>query len=250
MKIATWNVNGIRARHLQVLEWVERESPDVICLQELKATREQIPAQLTGLDDYWSYWHGGPRGYSGVSIHIRKRFYSESPAFHHPSFDFENRIVAAKLGDLEILSIYVPNGGKSFPAKMRFLKALFSYAEDANSRKQRLILCGDFNVARQEIDVHPKERGPYTGQTPEERALFQSLLDAGFSDVGREFHPNDEGMFTWWAPWRNMKARNIGWRLDYLIADVETFDTARSCEVDRETGTSDHAPVTAVFREL
>lgn len=247
MKIATWNVNGIRARHLQVLEWVERESLDVICLQELKATREQIPAQLTGLNDYWSYWHGGTRGYSGVSIHVRKQFNPEPPVFHHPDFDFESRVVAARLEDIDILSIYVPNGGKSFSAKMRFLKALFAYAR-AETKDRRMILCGDFNVARQEIDVHPKERGLYTGQTPEERALFEELLEAGFADTGRELHPGEEGMFTWWAPWRNMKARNIGWRLDYLIADRRTFKTARSCEVDRETGTSDHAPVTAMFK--
>ncbi|MGH7272222.1 MAG: exodeoxyribonuclease III, partial [Polyangiaceae bacterium] len=95
MKVATWNVNGIRARESQFLEWVGRERPDVVCLQELKATTDQLPETLTMLPDYHSYWHGGPKGYSGVSLHLRKDTCPARPEFTHPAFDMENRIVQA-----------------------------------------------------------------------------------------------------------------------------------------------------------
>jgi exodeoxyribonuclease-3 len=127
MKIATWNVNGIRAREAQVVEWMAREEPDVLCLQELKATRDQIPASLSGLESYWSYWHGA-RAYSGVALLVRKACCAEHPLFTHPEFDHETRIVSARIGDVTISSIYVPNGGKDFVAKIRFLEALVDHA--------------------------------------------------------------------------------------------------------------------------
>ncbi len=251
MKIATWNVNGIRARQSQVLEWIERERPDVLCLQEIKATSEQVPAALCEMEGYWCYWHGAPRGYSGVALQVRKEFCPTQPCFAHPDFDFENRIVTAEVGGVTIASIYVPNGGKDFPAKLRFLDAMSAYARVFSATKKPLVLCGDLNVARLEIDVHPKERSPrFTGQTPGERAWFADLLAQGFVDVARELDPQNEGLFTWWPPWRSMRARNIGWRLDYIIASESLARTVSSCEVRAAFGTSDHAPVVAQFSAL
>jgi exodeoxyribonuclease-3 len=241
---ATWNVNGIRARQVQVQAWLESEMPDVVCLQEIKASSDQIPLTLGGMNDYWHYWHGGPRGYSGVSVHVRKQTFAQPPTFSHPAFDFENRIVLARMGALSVASIYVPNGGKDFPAKMRFWHALDEFAASGDGD---LVLCGDLNVARADLDVHPKERGPFTGQLPEERALFEQLLARGYVDLGRAFDPANDGLYTWWAPWRNMRARNIGWRLDYILASSRLAQTALGCTVAREVGTSDHAPVIAMF---
>src|SRR5688572_32429473 len=119
LKITTWNVNGIRAREAQLLEWTERERPDIICLQELKSTVAQVPASLCELQGYRCYWHGA-RSYSGVGLHIRRDAFSEEPSFLHPAFDYETRIVTARIGDLVLASVYVPNGGKDFPAKMNF----------------------------------------------------------------------------------------------------------------------------------
>src|SRR5216117_2353478 len=127
MKIATWNVNGIRARQQQLAEWIERERPDVVCLQEIKAGSDQVPAALCEMEGYWCYWHGG-KGYSGVAIHVSKSFAPERPPFAHPAFDYETRIVTVDVGDLLVASVYVPNGGKDFPAKMQFLEALDAYA--------------------------------------------------------------------------------------------------------------------------
>jgi exodeoxyribonuclease-3 len=141
----------------------------------------------------------------------------------------------------------VPNGGKDFPAKMKFLQALERFAAAAAAAGESIVLCGDLNVARAEIDVHPKERKPIIGQLPEERVLFEKILSHGLVDLGRTLDPTNEGLFTWWAPWRNMRQRNIGWRLDYVLASAPMALKARRCAVLADVGTSDHAPVVAEF---
>ncbi len=249
MRIATWNVNGIRARHAQVLEWIERDRPDVVCLQELKARPDQVPETLCNLAGYWCYWHGAG-AYSGVGLHVRKERFPEAPAFTHPAFDRETRIVEVALGDLVVASVYVPNGGKDYPAKIAFLEALEGYAAAMRDAGRALVLCGDLNVARTDRDVHPKERKPNViGQRPEERALFERVLARGLVDVGRAVDPENDDLFTWWAPWRNMRQRNIGWRLDYVLASESLATRATACPVLREVGTSDHAPVIATFAD-
>jgi exodeoxyribonuclease-3 len=250
VKIITWNVNGIRARQAQVQELIERERPDVFCLQEIKASTDQLPVWLCELEGYWCYWHGG-KGYSGVALHIRKDTFAERPAFHHPDFDYEHRIVTARLPSFTVASIYVPNGGKDFPAKMRFLESMVRFAAEYDTASHLLVLCGDMNVARTDMDVHPKERKPRAvGQLPEERALIEQLLSHGLVDVHRKLDPDNAELFTWWAPWRNLRQRNIGWRLDHVFASRELADRTTSCVVQREFGTSDHGPVIAVFERL
>jgi exodeoxyribonuclease-3 len=247
MKIATWNVNGIRARQTQLQEWLEREQPDVVCLQEIKASIDQLPVWLCEMEGYWCYWHGG-KGYSGVALHVSKRMAPERPTFVHPAFDYENRIVLVRLPAVTVVSVYVPNGGKDFPAKMQFLASLEQFAADVRTDANPVVICGDLNIARTDMDVHPKERKPRAiGQLPEERALLERIIAQGLVDVGRALEPDNDQMFTWWAPWRNMRQRNIGWRLDYLLASQPLFERVRSCRIERETGTSDHAPVLGDF---
>jgi exodeoxyribonuclease-3 len=249
MRIATWNVNGIRARHTQVAEWIARDQPDVVCLQELKAKPEQVPETLCNLAGYWCYWHGaGP--YSGVGLHIRQERFPEPPVFTHPSFDHETRIVEATLGDLVVASVYVPNGGKDFAAKIAFMEAMIDYAAEMRASGRTLVVCGDVNIALTDRDVHPKERKPgIIGQRTDERALLGRLLDSGLVDVGRALDPDNDDLFTWWAPWRNMRQRNIGWRLDYVLASTSLAARATACPVLRDIGTSDHAPVMATFAD-
>ena len=141
----------------------------------------------------------------------------------------------------------MPNGGKDFPAKMQFLEALSSFAATHDAAKRPLVLCGDFNVARTDMDVHPKERKPVIGQRPDERALLERIIGSGLVDVHRKIDPDNAELFTWWAPWRNMRQRNIGWRLDLILASGEIADKTVSCVVQREFGTSDHGAVIAVF---
>src|SRR6185312_3302986 len=184
MKIATWNVNGIRARQDEVVAFVEREQPDVLCLQEIKAAADHIPKPVGELPGYWCYWHG-TKGYSGVAV----------------------------------ASIYVPNGGKDFAAKMRFLEALAAYAAGLRALGKPAILCGDLNVARAPIDVNVRDRDDRAiGQRPDEREVFGRILtEGGLHDLAREREPENDALFTWWAPWRNLRQRNIGWRIDYLL---------------------------------
>jgi exodeoxyribonuclease-3 len=248
MKIGTWNVNGIRARQAQVQEWIARERPDVVCLQELKASQDQMPTALCEMEGYWCYFHGS-KAYSGVALQINKAAHPERPVFSHPSFDYESRIVLVEVGGVTIASVYVPNGGKDFPAKMRFLAALEQFVAEFHSSARPLIICGDLNIARTDMDVHPKERKPTAiGQLPDERAQLERILSHGLADVGRALAPDDDQMFTWWAPWRNMRQRNIGWRLDYVLASTSLFAAVDSCVVQKDVGTSDHAPVLAVFK--
>ena len=241
MKVATWNVNGIRARAAQVCEWLGRDRPEVVCLQELKAEPAQIPEQCR-LEGYHAFWHG-LRAYSGVSLHIDKHLLGEAK-FEHPAFDMESRIVTAQVEGTVFASVYVPNGGKNYPAKLDFMKALAAWTRELHAAGKTLVLCGDINIARTERDVHPRERKPgIIGQRPEERELFEQLLGDHLVDVGREADPQNDSLFTWWPPWRNMRQRNIGWRLDYVLASRSIAARASGCRVLAEVGTSDHAPV-------
>ncbi len=251
MKIATWNVNGIRARQGQLLEWLATERPDVVCLQEIKASIDQLPFELRDLDHYWVGWHG-EKGYSGVGLLVAKTLAAVPPVFSHPPFDFEQRVISAELdfgnGPVLTSSFYVPNGGKDYDAKLRFLEAMDGWAAAAHAGGRPLLFCGDLNVARTDLDIHPKERKPQqVGARDDERALIERLLSRGLVDVGRTLHPADDAFFTWWAPWRNLKQRNIGWRIDYVVASAALAGTAASCVVQREFGSSDHGPVVATF---
>ncbi len=247
MKIATWNVNGIRARQGDVQKFIENEKPDVLCLQELKASIDQLPVWLCEIEGYWCYWHGG-KGYSGVALHIRKTTFPDRPVFEHPDFDYETRIVAARLPQFTAASVYVPNGGKDFAAKMRFLEALAALSARYEASGLPLVLCGDLNIARTDMDVHPKERkANVIGQRPDERALLEEIISHGLVDVHRKLEPENADLFTWWAPWRNLRQRNIGWRLDFVLASQAIADKTVSCVVQREFGASDHGPVIAEF---
>jgi exodeoxyribonuclease-3 len=251
MRIATWNVNGIRARQGEVLDFVARERPDVVCLQEIKAAPDQLTFELRDIDGYWGHWHGG-KGYSGVALLFAKRFAEPNPSIVHPPFDFEQRICTATVpsawGEVTFASIYVPNGGKDFVAKMRFLEAIETWAAEAATVRKGLVLCGDLNVARSDMDIHPKERKPnQIGARPDERALFERILSHGLVDLGRAMDPANENLFTWWAPWRNLRQRNIGWRIDYVLASAWIAEKAQAVTVHREFGTSDHGPLVADF---
>jgi exodeoxyribonuclease-3 len=247
VKIATWNVNGIRAREVQVLELVHREHPDVLCLQEIKAPPARVPASLCALEGYHCLWHG-ETAYSGVGLHVRRELLTAPPTFVHPPFDIETRIAAVDVPGATIASVYVPNGGKDYPAKLRFLEAMERWAADAAAAGRILVVAGDLNVARTDLDVHAKERKPGAiGQREDERALIDGIVGHGLVDVGRAVDPTNDGLFTYWAPWRNLRQRNIGWRIDYVLASAPLAARVHRCAVLADFGTSDHAPVVAEF---
>ena len=224
LKIGTWNVNGIRARLDQVQDWVLKERPDVFCLQEIKASPDQIPMFLCELEDYWCYWHGS-KGYSGVGLLVRKELSPGAAGVCASRVRLRepHRDRADAAGD----------GGVGLRAERRqglsredAVPRRRSTSSPPHSRADALplVICGDLNVARTDIDVHPKERKPRaTGQLPEERALLERIISHDLVDVGRALDPDNDQLFTWWAPWREMRQRNIGWRLDYVLASQPLF---------------------------
>ncbi len=241
MIVGTWNVNGLRARVKEVIAWSERVKADVFCLQEIKAAPDQIEEALFLFPEYASYWHGQKGGYSGVSIHLKKSTFPEV-RFSHPTFDLETRIVEARAGDASFFSIYVPNGGKDYAAKIDFLEALVAHVGEARRAGRSIVLCGDLNVARAPMDVHPNQRDEESiGQRPAERKLFEQLLAAGLVDTSRALFPTDEAMFSWWPYWRNLRAKNVGWRLDYVLSSPDLVPETST--IEREFGTSDHGPL-------
>jgi exodeoxyribonuclease-3 len=247
VKVVTWNVNGIRAREAQVLELLDRESPDLLCLQEIKAPAAKVPAPLRELPGYHGCWHG-ESAYSGVALLVRADRVASRPAFVHPSFDFETRAVAAEVGGVTVACLYVPNGGKDFEAKLRFVQALDGWVAEAAGSGRPLLLCGDLNITATDADVHPKERrAGAIGQRGDERALLSALLGRGLVDVGRALDPDNPALFTWWPPWRGLRQKNVGWRIDYVVATRGLSGRARRCRVLAEFGTSDHAPVVSEF---
>jgi exodeoxyribonuclease III len=244
VKVATWNVNGIRARFDDVTEWAQREAPDVFCLQEIKATPSQVPEPLTGLPGYHNHYHGGPGGYSGVSLHVRRSRCSKRPAVDIPPFDMEHRAATVLVDGITIASLYVPNGNKSYEDKITFLKGLVAFASELSEAKRPTLLCGDLNVTRSDRDLHEthRKRGAI-GQRVEERKLIEAILAEGYVDVGRELAPDDDDLFTWWPPWRQEKAKNRGWRIDYVLASTSLMPRVDGIEVMRDEGSSDHVPV-------
>ena len=251
MKIATWNVNGIRARQGELLAWLAAEQPSVVCLQEIKASLDQLTFELRDIEGYWAFWHG-QKGYSGVGMLVSKALAVVEPSIAQPAFDFEQRIATVDLllgeESLTVATAYVPNGGKDYEAKLRFLDALDVWAEEAQREGRRIVICGDLNVAREERDVHPKERKPnQIGTRPAEREILERLVSRNLVDVGRALDPDNDNLFTWWAPWRNLRQRNIGWRIDYVLASAPLAVRSVGSVVMREVGTSDHGPVVITF---
>ena len=185
-----------------------------------------------------------------IGTPLAERRFAERPAFSHPDFDHEARIVVADMPDWTVASIYVPNGGKDFEAKLRFLDGLERYVSAARARGQQLLLCGDLNIAREDRDVHPSLRKPnQIGRTPEEQSQFARMLEAGdLTDLSRKFAPDDDRLFSWWAPWRNLREKNVGWRIDYILASEPLTAAAVSCDVQRDFGKSDHGPLIAQFQ--
>ena len=249
MRVVTWNVNGIRARVAQVLDFLEQHEPCALLLQEIKAAPEQVPAELHALADrYWLHWHGALGGYSGVALLLSKRTFPDEPSFEVPPLDFETRVALARTSRGTLAVMYLPNGGKDYAAKIRFLTELGPWIH-AESARGPFLLAGDMNVTRTEMDVHPSQRdADAIAQRPDERALFEAAIAGGeLTDLTRVKHPDDATFFTWWPFWKGAKQRNLGQRIDYVFTNLALAQTLESVTLHRTYGSSDHAPLEALF---
>lgn len=251
MKIATYNVNGVNGRLPVLIRWLQESSPDIVCLQELKAPQEKFPEQAIQDAGYHAVWHG-QKSWNGVAI-LSKKEKPEEIRRILPSDpeDVHSRYIEAKVNDILIACLYLPNGnpapGPKFDYKLRWFERLTTHAKELVNAEQPVVLTGDFNVMPAEIDVYKPERWVDDALfRPETRAAFKKLVAQGWTDAIRELHP-DEIIYTFWDYFRNAYGRNAGLRIDHFLLNKTLKPRLRSCGVDKHVRgwekTSDHAPV-------
>ena len=247
-RILSWNVNGIRAIHRKGFrDWFDDERPDMLCLQETKASRDQLPAELTDIDGYHAYFSSAEKkGYSGVALYTRDKPETIEHGFGVERFDSEGRILIATYPGFTLYSIYFPNGKASaerLTYKMGFYDAFLEHAEARRKRGESIIVCGDVNTAHTADDLaRPKENETSSGFLPEERAWIDSLLAHGYIDTFRMF-TEDSGNYSWWDYKSRARERNVGWRLDYFFVSEDLKDAVTNAFILTAVTGSDHCPV-------
>jgi exodeoxyribonuclease-3 len=254
MKIASWNVNSLRVRLPQVLQWLQAQAPDILALQETKLTDEDCPSEAIAEAGY-RVIHSGQKTYNGVAILSRKApgadVVTELPGMPDP----QRRVLGATYGDVRVLNLYVPNGQEvgsdKYAYKMEWLERLADYIEAQLAEHPKLVVVGDFNIAPEPRDVYDPElwEGRVLFSEPE-RAAFRKLLDLGLADTFRLFGQED-GTYSWWDYRMGAFRRNRGLRIDHILASRPLAERCRASQVDREPRgwerPSDHAPVVAEF---
>jgi exodeoxyribonuclease-3 len=260
MKIISWNVNGLRAIAKKGFwDFLQEESPDILCLQETKAHPSQLDESIQeALSGYHQYYASAEKkGYSGVAIFVKKKSFPSESSFSVKEglgiakFDSEGRSLIFESADFILFNGYYPNGQDDLgrvPYKLEYSEAVLKQAcalRKKHGDKKGIILTGDFNTAHQEIDLaRPKENVKSTGFLPIERAFLDKLISAGFSDVFRSLHPEEKEKYTWWS-YRNFgRDRNVGWRIDYFFMDEQYLknNKVEMDHLDQQLG-SDHCPI-------
>ena len=249
LKIISWNVNGIRAAQRKgFLEWIQKESPDILCIQETKAEKEQLDRELLQPEGYLTYWNNAKnkRGYSGTAIFTKYKPQKISSGLGENKFDQEGRTIVAEFDHLVLFNIYFPNGKASeerLQFKLDFYAHLLGLCNQMHAAGDQIIVTGDFNTAHQPIDLkNPKQNENTSGFMPVERAWIDQYLAHGFVDVYRRIYPEREE-YTWWTYRANARARNIGWRLDYFLVSRSLADRVKDVVIYGDVMGSDHCPV-------
>jgi exodeoxyribonuclease III len=248
MRIISWNVNGIRsAAKKGLIEWVNVEQPDILCLQETKAMPEQLEKGIREIPGYTSHFSSAEKkGYSGVALYTKKQPLKLSYGMGIPRFDSEGRMIIAEYDEFFIFNVYFPNGKQSqerLTYKMEFYDSFLETVKGYLAKGKGIIVCGDVNTAHTEIDLaRPKENEKVSGFLPEERAWIDKFIKAGFVDTLRMF-VSEGGHYTWWDMKTGARARNVGWRIDYFFSD-EAFSTKiKSAFILQDVMGSDHCPI-------
>ncbi len=250
MKLISWNVNGLRAcMGKGFLEVLDRESPDVICLQETKMQREQADFDFPGYREFW--YSAEKKGYSGTAI-----FSKTEPVFVEygmgvEDYDREGRLIAAEYEDFILVTLYTPNSQRGLERlgfRMEFEDRLREFLARLRQRKP-VVVCGDMNVAHRPIDLkNDRSNIGNAGYTYEERGKFGELLASGFLDTFRHFYPEKEGAYSWWSYMNNSRQNNTGWRIDYFLADQRLAGRLEDALIYPEYLGSDHCPVGLILK--
>lgn len=247
-RILSWNVNGFRAVYKKgFVEWLHKEQPDILCLQETKAEEIQVTKELASIQGYhWLFCSGLRKGYSGTALFAKQKPIEVTRAMGHDPFDNEGRLLIVTYPEFVLCNVYFPNGGSGserLKYKMDFYAHFHGFANGLRGRGRDVIVCGDVNTAHKEIDLaRPKENVKVSGFLPEERAWVESFLASGFVDTFRMF--NDKpGQYTWWDMKTGARARNVGWRIDYFLVNEEMKGRVKDAWIMPEVTGSDHCPI-------
>ncbi len=246
--ILSWNVNGLRSIYNKgSFDWVIREKPDIMCLQETKAIEEQLPVELKKVDGYHSYFSSAERkGYSGVATYTRDKPSSVSTGFGIQRFDNEGRILVTHYDSFILFNIYFPNGKASperLQYKMDFYNAFLLYVNTFREAGKNIVICGDINTAHNEIDLaRPRENSKISGFLPEERAWIDKFIANGYVDTFRMFN-QEPGQYTWWDLKSGARERNVGWRIDYFFVNSGFAEGVKASFIMPQVMGSDHCPV-------
>jgi len=249
IRLISWNVNGFRAVYKKgFMEWMHRERPDILCLQETKAEEVQIQKELRDVEGYHWYFCSSQKrkGYSGTAVFSREKPLEVVNGFGHDSFDSEGRTIVATFPGFTLCNVYFPNGKSGeerLRYKMDFYKHFLDFTTRERKRGRRVIVCGDVNTAHQEIDLaRPKENSTVSGFLPKERAWMDAFVASGFVDTLREFNPNP-AQYTWWDMKSGARARNVGWRIDYFFVSEDLRPNLKNAFIMPEVMGSDHCPI-------
>ena len=248
MKLATWNVNGIRAAHKAgFAKWFDALGAEVVCIQETKALPEQVEEALRNPKRYHGYWHSAEKkGYSGVATFSRREPNRVQHGIGDARFDSEGRVLITEYDGFTLINAYFPNSQRDHARlsyKLAFCARMLAECQARVSRGQNVLVCGDFNIAHTELDLaNPKTNKANAGFLPEERAWMTAFLGSGFRDTFRHFE-KDGGHYTWWSQRPGVRARNIGWRLDTFVCNEGLTDRLERVENQVKVKGSDHCPV-------
>lgn len=248
MKLVSWNVNGIRAcAKGGFLKWFVKENADIVCVQEIKATPDQLEDDLKNPLKYHAIWNPAEKpGYSGTAIFSKNEPLSVQLGLGDPQFDNEGRVIIAKYSNFTVINSYFPNSQREHTRlayKLAFCKKFLKTAEDLRKKGENVIMCADWNIAHQEIDLkNPKTNKKNAGFLPEERAWMDEMIKKGYVDAFRQFEKGG-GHYTWWSYRPGVREKNVGWRLDYFMANGEFSDRLKNSYHRNEVYGSDHCPV-------
>ncbi|MBI4397643.1 MAG: exodeoxyribonuclease III [Candidatus Omnitrophica bacterium] len=254
LKLLGWNVNGIRAVEKKgFLDWLAKESPDILCVQETKAHPDQLSPQLTEPAGYHAYWNSACRkGYSGVAVFTKEKPVSSRTGFDVPRFDEEGRVVELEFPQFTLLNIYFPNGksgSERLQYKMDFYDETLKYIRRLREKGKSLIITGDVNTAHKPIDLkHPKANETISGFLPAERTWIDALTSYGYIDTLREFRAEPD-LYTWWDLRTGARKRNVGWRIDYFYISKDLRPSLKDAFILPDVMGSDHCPV-GILMEL
>ncbi|KAF3888588.1 MULTISPECIES: exodeoxyribonuclease III [Nostocales] len=260
MKVATWNVNSIRTRIGHIIDWLSQNRVDVLCMQETKVVDTEFPRAMFEELGYHIYV-SGQKSYNGVAIASSQPLKDVSSSFYdvltnlEPEWDTQKRIITGSVDNIRIINLYVPNGSsigsEKYDYKLRWLTVLREYLKSLLVSSPSICMCGDFNIALEDRDIHDSAIAPnhIMASVPEREAL-REVLSLGFSDVFRKF-TSESGHYSWWDYRAAAFRRNLGWRIDHHYLTPDLYERAKSCSIDvtprKLTQPSDHAPVVVEF---